>query len=541
MKRVVLILIIQFIFLNSYAFISKFLELDTNSMEYQLLIHTEKFDLKTASLLVSGIKPENLQFYLTQINNFEESVKPLINFDNQFETAKTLFNEMHRRLLNRYDVSSTTLDVLLKTGRYNCLSSTVLYSSLLEDFKIPYRAVVLPTHIYSMLTFNGREIDVENTSPYGFDIGTNKEAQDFFRRLTGFAYSHESSQIEVVDNKGIIAYTYGNIAYFASQLGQTQSAFQSALKSLAVYQGGIYVSTNAVAAYSQYGIYLTDVKRDYQRALNISGEAISNLPNKEMFVSNYFYSLDKYLNQIIESNRYADAFNAYDNAVKIVGRNEDIEDNLYTRILYKMINKDRDFTNAFQTGQKFLKEKPGSQNIKNLMINGMNLLGEKLISDWENYPYDEDFILDWHSLFKDANLDIILENYYSDVGIKFYESGNPDRGIEIIKNGLKTFPKSGTLLNNIAYVAGNTANKYFNSEELEKGIYYLKIALVYQPENSTLRDNLKVAYHMLAGKEIDNKNYRHALEIVNEGLKFFPKDEKLLYYKDYIKQHDSLP
>ncbi len=537
MSKIISAVIFFILFINSgFSYFSKFLDISTNSLEYQILLHPEKYPLKVSSLLASGVKEENLELYLSQISNFEDGIKTAILSNSKSPAAKEIFDEMHGKILKGYVESATTLDVLLKTGKFNCLSSTVFYSSILEDFGFQYKAVTLPTHIFTMLTFDGKEVDVENTSRYGYDIGTNKEAQENFKKLTGFTYSRDNTISEIIDKKGILAYTYGNIAYFAAKMNQPYSAFQNALKSLAIYQEGKYVYTNALAAYSQYVIYLTDVKRDYIKAMDISEEAILNLPRKEMFITNYLYTLDKYINQLVESSRYSDAFAAYENAKKIAGRDAGIEDNLYTRILYRMLNKDQDFPKALEFGKKALNDQPDSQNIRNLMINGLNLLSKKLTKQWESYPKDEEFFLQWYKIFKDDNLDIILENYYSDLGVKYYEAGNPDRGIEIIKKGLTFLPQSSTLKNNLIFIAGNTANSYFKKDDLEMGIRYSKAALEEDPGNPTILNNIRVSYRTMAGNEIEKENYKKAMSIVEEGLKFLPDDSKLLYYKDYINR-----
>jgi len=537
MKKKLFVISLLLLLTSGYSYVSKFLELPTNSIEYRLILNPESFSLKEGALIAAGVKEEFLTNYLNTISEFENEINQNLSSTNdKIEISKMLFNGMHKKFLKKYKESDTTLDELLKTGGFNCLSSTLLYSSLLEDYKIEYKAIIVPTHVFTMLTFPEMEIDVENTSPYGYDIGNNKEAQENFKKLTGFTYPTNKSLSEIVDKRGLLGYTYANIAYFASQSGQVFSAFQNALKSLAIYPQGKYIYTNVVASYNQYILYLTDTKKDYVQALSILEEAFKVLPPKNLFFSNYFYVLDKYLNSLIESSQYEKAIEEYDKSKGFSGENKDIENNLYTRILYRLIEKEQNFPKAFEIGKKILSENKNCENIKSLLINGLNILTKKYINTWKTFPEGEGLVIKWYGLMKSKDFDEILEDYYNQIALKYYGYGNPDKGIEIIKRGLSYFPNSGLLKNNAVYICANTANTQFKKENYPEGIKYTKIGLSFDPKNEALRSNLLTAYKIMVNKEIEKQNYSVALNLTEEALKTFPGDSKLLYYKDYIKR-----
>jgi tetratricopeptide (TPR) repeat protein len=518
----------------SHSFFSKFIDLSTNSPEYNLVMNPETYSLKEGALLASGVLPENLLPYLTQISNFEEQAKPLVAQKNALDAAYVLFTEMHKKLLKNYDENSTTLDVLLKTGRYNCLSSSVLYGVLLEDFGIPWKAAVLPSHVFLILDNNGAELDVENTTPYGFNISTNREAQLNFKKLTGFDYSADDSIREITGKKGLIAYTYANIAYFAAKLNQDVPSFQNVLKSVAVFDGGRYVYTNVVAGYTQYIYYLIDRAKDYEKALAISREALQNLPRKDMFLSNYYYTLDRYLNYLVEQGRYQDGFQTLADAKKLTGPNRPIEDNLYTRILYRLINKDQDYQKAYDFARTAVTDVAGSQNVKNLLIQGFNQIEKKLVKEWESYPNGEAFFQKWFALMSDDNFRIIYENYYVEVSVKYYEAGNTDKAIEICRKAFTEYPDSRILKRNMVIIAGGAADQYNKAKDYVNGLKYSKIALLYEPKNEVILHNLGIIYDILINQEIDKKNYNQALVMANAALTYVPENKKILYDRDYL-------
>jgi hypothetical protein len=102
------------------------------------------------------------------------------------ERGNYILNFMYRRYLNRYTASQTRLDVLLRAGTYNCVSSAVFYLILAQAAGMKPRGVVTRDHAFIHLDPPG--VDVETTNAGGFDPGTRQEFHDGFGRLTGFSY-----------------------------------------------------------------------------------------------------------------------------------------------------------------------------------------------------------------------------------------------------------------------------------------------------------------------------------------------------------------
>jgi hypothetical protein len=99
-----------------------------------------------------------------------------------------ILSYMHRKFLRSYSAPQTRLDTLLDNGRYNCVSSAVLYLILARSQGLDVRGVAVRDHAFASL-YRGDEFwDVETTNAYGFDPGSRREFQDQFGKLTGFAY-----------------------------------------------------------------------------------------------------------------------------------------------------------------------------------------------------------------------------------------------------------------------------------------------------------------------------------------------------------------
>jgi hypothetical protein len=95
---------------------------------------------------------------------------------------------MHKKFFKGYRENQTRLDEIINTGRYNCVSSAVLYVILAEAAGLNVRGVMTKDHAFATVNTGTEIIDVETTNPYGFDPGSRREFHDAFGELTGFAY-----------------------------------------------------------------------------------------------------------------------------------------------------------------------------------------------------------------------------------------------------------------------------------------------------------------------------------------------------------------
>ncbi|OHD61918.1 MAG: hypothetical protein A2014_01745 [Spirochaetes bacterium GWF1_49_6] len=514
------------------AYISKFIDIAADSKEAQFLQNPSQFPLAEAGLIASGIYTED---NLLKLNNIIAESKKITDPDKR-ALAKKIFEFMHKTILKKYVADATTLENVLKNSQYNCVSSTLIYNILLEPQGITAKAVVLPSqeHVFSILSFN-TQVEVETTSPYGFDAANNPEIQANLKKLTGAVYSSQAKDRIEVDNIGLLAFLYVNRAYFASQKKDNYNAFQYMLKAAAIYPNSAIIATNTASAFVNYSAELID-KKDFAKAMAILEEAMDKLSvDKTKIINNYRAALDGYISQLVDAKKYDDAFAALKKAETVSGsKMPDIEENVYVRVLYSLINNEKDFQKALTLAADVSKKYPDSKYIQNVAQNGFNSVYEMLITKLDNYPEGEELFLNWYKLKTGTQFDPIYENYYSKVAINKYEGGSPDDGLHIIDKAIKLLPKSSVLKNNAIYIAGNQANVYADKKDYENAAKYLKIALTYQADNKNILDNLKVLYIAWIYSEIDAEKYANADKICAEALGRFPDDSKLLYYRKYI-------
>jgi hypothetical protein len=113
-----------------------------------------------------------------RIDKFVADVRPAIEgAADEWHRGWELNRAMHRVFfggerseLGSYVFEQAHLTKVFTTGKYNCLSSAVLYVVLARAFGMPVRAVAVPTHVFVELgTPGGKIIEVETTSDKGFD------------------------------------------------------------------------------------------------------------------------------------------------------------------------------------------------------------------------------------------------------------------------------------------------------------------------------------------------------------------------------------
>jgi len=102
--------------------------------------------------------------------------------------AEFILEYMHKNLLKTYSINQTGIDILLSAGRFNCVSSAVMYMILCKSAGLDVTGVVTRDHAFVSVNISGEVIDVETTNLYGFDPGSRREFHDQFGKLTGFTY-----------------------------------------------------------------------------------------------------------------------------------------------------------------------------------------------------------------------------------------------------------------------------------------------------------------------------------------------------------------
>ncbi len=87
-----------------------------------------------------------------------------------YRRARRMHDLIHERDLKHYDADVDGLHRLLDDGSFNCLSATLFEGLVAEALGYDASIVQYPGHVLLRLRFGQRVVDVESTSPAGFDV-----------------------------------------------------------------------------------------------------------------------------------------------------------------------------------------------------------------------------------------------------------------------------------------------------------------------------------------------------------------------------------
>jgi tetratricopeptide (TPR) repeat protein len=142
-------------------------------------------DLAEISIWASGGNGSALQ----RIHDLAVSIPASPDFPStERERAEFILTYLHRNVFRAYSLMQTRVDTVFANGRFNCVSSSVLYMVLAKSVGIRVSGVKTVDHAFAMVHIGGEDIDVETTSRHGFDPGNRREFHDECGRVTGFVY-----------------------------------------------------------------------------------------------------------------------------------------------------------------------------------------------------------------------------------------------------------------------------------------------------------------------------------------------------------------
>lgn len=170
----------------------------TQEKEYFNLVDNNKNLLKLSLLAdIDEISAnENvlvIDSYINQLNwSDSDHTKPT-------KKLKSLFKNIHNTFLKIYDEDANTYD-MFESGKYNCVTASVLYSYIFEYIDIPYQIKEEPTHVYVIAYPDKHNIMIETTTPtMGVFAPNTKAKTEYIKTLVANKYLEQS----YVDNVGI--------------------------------------------------------------------------------------------------------------------------------------------------------------------------------------------------------------------------------------------------------------------------------------------------------------------------------------------------
>lgn len=138
----------------------------------------DRYSFADACMIASAVTNERTRKrYIDMLDALEVGARKATTGSKSVrEDGERLLKYLHAEPMAKgYKATQTDLHVLLDTGEFNCVSSAALYTVMGQRLGIDVRAVEVPEHVFSVLVSRDGKIDVETTSPNGFEMDPNRK------------------------------------------------------------------------------------------------------------------------------------------------------------------------------------------------------------------------------------------------------------------------------------------------------------------------------------------------------------------------------
>lgn len=266
--------------------------IETTPAEEQLLADAVQGKLDGRSLwraahVASGVNdPARLAECEPQLNGWCDELRGLIPAAaSDWERSRILFEFMHRRILTGgYDPLCSDVALVGREGRYNCISSTILFHSLAERAGLQTAGAEAPGHAFCWLWLDNRRIAVETTNPNWF---ANFKRLSKSIEVSGFTdISAESSSVSrELSAAQLTAMLYYNRGYLLLRNKQFAASISANAKALRLDPASDVSRDNLLVAVNNWALDLSD-RREFELALHLLEHGLNVAPNHRPFQVN---------------------------------------------------------------------------------------------------------------------------------------------------------------------------------------------------------------------------------------------------------------
>jgi tetratricopeptide (TPR) repeat protein len=212
--------------------------LGTSPVEVNLLLDAvdgrwDQHTLFTAGQIASGVTSD-AQLLAAALDFAKlaaelKSSLPLPSEQSIEDRGHAVLSILHRRLFwGGYDLRATELPRVASTGRYNCVSSAVLFNSLAAEIGLRTAAIRSPNHTRSILFDGDRRLPVEATCSTWFEEQQAANATSTAGGASAAVTAARDTKIEgrIISDVALIGLIYYNRAVEALRQEQLEEAIR---------------------------------------------------------------------------------------------------------------------------------------------------------------------------------------------------------------------------------------------------------------------------------------------------------------------------
>lgn len=539
-KIIAYILFFSFVNISfSYGFHSQFIT-PTNNQEKNFLLAPSKSTDIIGSFIGSGIDPINYTFYHSEISRWKNEIDYLLPPNaTQEQIARQIGYYLHDKVYTSYKLSATTLKEVFESGYFNCLSATVLMMIMLKLFGIEVDSIVLPTHVYTLATLDGKKVEIENTMREGLAISQDKEIQKQFNKLTGFNYADASQKKMVINWNQTLGLLYSNRSYFNAQNKEYEQAFQNMMKAQVFLSDAPSEQRNLIAGYLNYSYFIYKKRQatlqEFLKTLSILEEGIQRFPNYKTLKGNYLKGVDLVLEKMIQANadkneikHLVQASQPYLNTVDF----QRLQKSYFVRMSLHHMRTNKNLNEASYFIKGFWEFNARDKDAQSLIQEYTHSLIMEKLKDPTHLQQDQS-IIDAINEFPKSLTTETLACYYSGLAKNNYNANKFNQSVQIMLNAKEKLGNNYLVTQNGFAYAVNSAQQLINQKKYRRAIGFYKDALSFKKDRNVF-NNLGILYEQEISKNIQKNNLTEVHRLVAESKKFTPNHPALrLIHREY--------
>lgn len=236
-----------------------------------------------AALLASGaLSAKAQQPFLEQLDRVTEQARRAVaKAKGTAGKARQLLKHLHRTVMKAgYQEKQTDLSRLLDTGRFNCVSSAVLFGIVGQRLGMDVRGIEVPDHAFAIVYDGSRSADVETTTPNGYNPARSRAVLEAFTRQTGFSYipGSNASRRRETSLPGLVALIYYNHGVRHTRAEQYEAAVNAYYRALSLDPGLVSAVKNTLAVLGKWAAVRAD-RGEFESARALLTTALSLAPD----------------------------------------------------------------------------------------------------------------------------------------------------------------------------------------------------------------------------------------------------------------------
>jgi hypothetical protein len=254
--------------------------------------------LFAAALVASGA---DTQQQIQAVVNYERLKTALAQSisaqDSPRNRAAAMLHSLHQTVLRHgYDLRATAIHDCLATGRFNCVSATVLFNCLAAEIALDVRALGFPNHARSLVIASGEQIEVETTCADWFRRSSADPATSPDELATA-AHGDPRPLTDVA----LVAMIYYNRAVEASREHDFPAAIRLNRLALALDPDHALTRANLYSAINNHALAKCHQK-DFADAIALIRLGLSLNPRHQPFHDNLLYVHHRWLEHLASRN-----------------------------------------------------------------------------------------------------------------------------------------------------------------------------------------------------------------------------------------------